>query len=134
MKDSEIEYWFTTPSGAHIPVRNGQTKEQAIEELKGKQDRISQAERIYNDDLPSAPPNIKLSKQEYGALRAEVMRKNVAQRGKVKPINFAFTANNFYVYTTKGDDDYKPIAKFDIELEREEIKEAISLINGETKR
>ena len=34
---------------------------------------------------------INLSKQEYGVLRQEVMRKNSAQKGKVKPNNFAFT-------------------------------------------
>lgn len=63
MKESEIEYWFTTTNGAHIPVRKGQTKDQAIAEFKRKQETISEAERIYNDDLPSAPPNITLSKQ-----------------------------------------------------------------------
>lgn len=64
-----------------------------------------------------------LSKQEYGVLRQEVMRKNSAQKGKVKSTNFAYTSNYFYVYNTKGNDDFNPIVQFDIEKDRELIND-----------
>ncbi len=80
-----------------------------------------EAERIYNSDLLAAPPKITLSKQEYAVLRKEVMRKNSASNGKVKPMNFAFTANYFYIYSTSGEDSFIPIKQFNIERDREKI-------------
>lgn len=39
MNDKEIEYWITTDNGTHIPIKHGQTKEQAVSEfLKSKGD------------------------------------------------------------------------------------------------
>lgn len=73
---------------------------------------------------------ISLSKQEYGVLRQEVMRKNSAQKGKVKPNNFAFTSNYFYVYSTIGDDDFKPIVQLDIEKDRREINYWLTYFGG----
>ena len=64
---------------------------------------------------------IKLSRQEYSVLRSIAIRKNAAQKGKVIPIGSAFTSNYFYIYSTKGDDDFTPLKKFDIELDREAI-------------
>lgn len=59
MKDN-IEYWFSTESGAHIPVRKGQTKEEALNAfLQNKGDsrgysinelKKQQAKKIYNSD------------------------------------------------------------------------------------
>ena len=68
---------------------------------------------------------IELSPQEYGALRAEVMRKNIAQSGKVKPTNFAFTSNYFYIYSTTGDDSFTVVEQLDIETHHEKIKAII---------
>lgn len=31
LMSEEIEYWFSTANGAHIPVRKGQTKQQALD-------------------------------------------------------------------------------------------------------
>lgn len=77
------------------------------------------------DDLNNLPvgQKIRLSKREYGVLRQEVMRKNSAQKGKVKPTNFAYTSNYFYVYSTSGDDDFSPIVQLNIEKDREEINQ-----------
>ena len=37
--EDEIEYWITTEKGAHIPVKRGQTKEEALNEfLRAKGD------------------------------------------------------------------------------------------------
>ena len=30
LRESEIDYWFTTESGVHIPVRKGESKEEAL--------------------------------------------------------------------------------------------------------
>lgn len=70
---------------------------------------------------------ISLSKQEYGVLRQEVMRKNSAQKGKVKPDNFAFTSNNFYIYQTSGNDNFVIMKQYDIEKDRDKINEWLEL-------
>lgn len=63
-------------------------------------------------------------------LRAEVMRKNAAQRGKVKPINFAYTANYFYVYSTTGGDGFTPLEQLNIEIDGEKIDEYLKFFEG----
>lgn len=93
----------------------------SVDDLK-LQERL---EEVGNKELP-----VKLSKQEYSILRKEVMRKNAAQKGRVKPTNFAYTSNNFYVYLTKGDDDFKPLIKLDIE----DNSDLISLIESVVRR
>ena len=80
--------------------------------------KSEEAEKIYGSDTQ---PNFSLSKREYAVLRKEVMRKNVAQKGKVKQINGAFTSNNFYVYSTHGGDSFVPLKQFDIEKDRDKI-------------
>ena len=51
MKNEDIEYWFSTENGAHVPVRKGQTKEQALNEfLKDKDDaRGKSVEELKNE-------------------------------------------------------------------------------------
>lgn len=71
--------------------------------------------------------NPQLDRQEYAILRAEVIRKNAVQKDKVKPTNFAFTADYFYVYTTDGYDGFSPFVKLDIEVDGEKIDEYLSL-------
>lgn len=79
------------------------------------------------NNLPSVWQGVKLSKQEYGVLRQEVMRKNSAQKGKVKPNNFAFTSNNFYIYQTSGNDNFVIMKQYDIEKDRDKINEWLEL-------
>lgn len=86
-------------------------------------DKIISSAREEYEKAISSP---QLSKQEYGILRAEVMRKNAAQKGSVKPTDFAFTANYFYVYSTTGGDDFVPLVRLDIEKDGEEISQIIS--------
>ncbi len=90
--------------------------------------------RGYNsrNDLNYLPVGhkISLSKQEYGVLRQEVMRKNSAQKGKIKPTGCAFTSNYFYVYSTKGDDTFTPIKQLDIEKDREIIDDILKKYKG----
>lgn len=95
-----------------------------------RNDKIDEAERIYNSDLPSSPPKIILSKREYAVLRQEVMRKNAEQKGKLRPTNYAFTANNFYIYKTSGGDDFVPLARLDIENDRKKIDKYMELFGG----
>ena len=68
-----------------------------------------------------------LDRREYAILRAEVIRKNAAQKGKVKSTNFAFTADYFYVYTTDGYDGFSSFVQLDIEIDGEKIDEYLSL-------
>ncbi len=81
------------------------------------------------NDLNNLPKgNVsELSKKEYAVLRQEVMRKNSAQKGKVKPNNFAFTSNNFYVYKTSGNDSFVVIKQYDIEKDRDKINDWLEL-------
>lgn len=69
---------------------------------------------------------IVLPKEEYSALRKEVMRKNAEQKGRVRLTNYAFTANCFYVYSTTGDDDFKVLERYDIEFDRESINKRLT--------
>ena len=71
-----------------------------------------------------------ISKQEYAVLRSEVMRKNAAQKGKVQPVNFAYTSNYFYVYETTGDDDFEIIGQLDIENEKDIIDKYLKRFGG----
>ena len=79
-------------------------------------DEVERPRRVANSEVV-------LSKQEYATLRAEVMRKNAAQKGKVKPVGQAFTRDYFYIYTTKGDDDFTVLEQFDIETQGYLIEE-----------
>lgn len=80
----------------------------------------AEKERLRELGLDNKP---QLSKQEWAILRAEVMRKNAAQKGKAKPVNCAFTANYFYVYKTNGYDDFIVLKSFDIERDGDFIDE-----------
>lgn len=66
-----------------------------------------------------------LSKREYAVLRQEVIRKNAAQKGKVKPTNFAYTSDYFYVYSTQGDDDFSSVVQLNIEENRDIINKIL---------
>lgn len=111
---------------------------QFAEKDGGEEGKLAEAIKQYSDDpahdlaaagLPRGEKP-KLSKQEYATLRAEVMRKNATQRGKIKPVNHAFTADHFYVYSTKGDDDFTVMMQCDIERDREKIKSAIEALKN----
>ena len=82
----------------------------------------AEKERLHEIGIDDKP---QLSRQEYAVLRAEVMRKNAAQRGKVKPTNFAFTADYFYIYSTTGDDSFMVIVQLDIETKQDKIEEIL---------
>ena len=71
-------------------------------------DKVEKPRRVANSDIV-------LTKQEYATLRAEVIKKNAAQKGKVKPVGQAFTRDYFYTYTTKGDDDFTVTMQIRIE-------------------
>ena len=57
-----------------------------------------------------------ISKQEYAILSSEVMRKNALQGNKnVQKINSAYTSDFYYVFDTKGYNDFKVLAQVSIE-------------------
>ena len=57
-KDDDIEYWFSTKTGLHIPVKKGQTKEEAtrekLKEVKEKSQKTDtkKSEKEKNDSKP----------------------------------------------------------------------------------
>ncbi len=71
--------------------------------------------------------SIGISRQEYAILRKEVVRENAFNKGEIRPVDYAFTANNFYVYENYGDDSYKAIEKLKI-VGNEDL---IHIIQGE---
>ena len=86
-------------------------------------EKQKKAAKVYDSQFASGiKGNKSLSKAEYGSLRKEVMRKNSEQRGKVKPTNFAYTANCFYIYSTSGGDEFEVIQSFQIEGNEKLIK------------
>ncbi len=92
----------------------------------GDSDRKGYDSRSDINNLP-AKRKITLSKQEYGVLRKEVMRKNAAQKGKIKPENFAYTSNYFYIYSTNGEDSFIALKQYDIEKDRDLINDWLAL-------
>lgn len=72
---------------------------------------------------------LQLDRREYAILRAEVIRKNAAQKGKVKSTNFAFTTDYFYVYTTDGYDGFSPFVQLDIEKDSARIADIIGRLD-----
>ena len=119
-KNGEYGIWRTIKRVGKIFIHVGETGEQAVAR--------------YTREL-LAMPTKKLKKkaqttelitaQERKILRKEVLRKNVSQKGKVKPVNYAFTANYFYVYTTNGLDNFRVTKKYDIEKNHNTIKELL---------
>lgn len=127
-EEKDIKAWKTTENGKHYPILEGETPEQAVNRtFKTGGEKAFRQNTSYYDIIKSDKINAPiLSKQEYAVLRKEVMRKNAEQKGSVKPTNYAYTSNYFYVYSTSGDDHFTPLVQFDIEENREIINEILS--------
>ena len=84
---------------------------------------------INEEELFSKGP--KLSKKEREILREEVMKNNNLY-GKNKPIETAFTANNFYIYNNFGDGDFSVIRRIKIEGNEDLINYLSNIVQNET--
>lgn len=73
----------------------------------------------------------KLSKKEREILRKEVMKNNNLY-GKNKPIESAFTANNFYIYNNFGNDDFSVIRRIKIEGNEDLINDLYNEVQNGT--
>ena len=73
----------------------------------------------------------KLSKKEREILREEVMKNNNLY-GKNKPIETAFTANNFYIYNNFGNDDFSVIRRIKIEGNEDLINDLYNEVQNGT--
>lgn len=74
--------------------------------------------KYSNDD------EIVLSKKEYSILKSEVVKKNALQKNKnIKKVNCAYTRDYYYIYSTKGYDNFKPLLQLEIESNYELINE-----------
>lgn len=78
MNENEIEYWFSTENGAHIPVKKGQSKEEALAEFlkdKGNLQGYSIAELkklLMHTDGRVKSKVIHLPKKDYAGLCSAV--------------------------------------------------------------
>lgn len=127
MAENRIAYGLAKKYGIDT---TGMSPGEVWEALKKKGITPQNAYDSRSDVNDLAKAKIQLSKQEYAVLRAEVMRKNSAEKGKVKPTNFAFTSNYFYVYSTTGGDNFVPLKQFDIEKNREKINYWLERFGG----
>lgn len=69
----------------------------------------------------SGKKNIKISKEEYAILREQIMKQNNIYKRNSETIDYAFTAENFYVYENYENDKFKIVKKLNIEKNRELI-------------
>lgn len=67
----------------------------------------------------SGKKNIKISKEEYAILKEQIMKQNNIYKRNSEAIDYAFTAENFYVYENYGNDKFKVVKKLNIEKNRE---------------
>ena len=99
----------------------------------------SLAEQMRKDDVKVGEINEgelfskgpKLSKKEREILREEVMKNNNLY-GKNKPIETAFTANNFYIYNNFGNDDFSVIRRIKIEGNEDLINDLYNEVQNGT--
>lgn len=103
----------------------------AFEELEklAKQETEAQPiakseEKSYNESENKryAFKEVKISKQEYAVLRKAIFEKNANRNIEQNPVDYASTANKFYVYENYGEDNFKVIRQLDIENDSELIK------------
>ena len=122
MRDLHDENVIRTPKGA-ISVIDNIIK---VPEFAVIDDVIRHKDR---NTLFSKGP--KLSKKEREILREEVMKNNNLY-GKNKPIESAFTANNFYIYNNFGNDDFSVIRRIKIEGNEDLINYLSNIVQNET--
>ena len=76
-------------------------------------------------------PRYNITKQEFAVLREAVVKKNAEYKNKDVPsIDFAFTANNFYVYNNNGYDSFGVIDGLDIDTNKELIDYIMEVVKN----
>ena len=81
--------------------------------------------------LSDYTPEIKLSNQEYALVSKAVMAKNAGNTdNELKPIDFVFASDEFYVYENHSIGEFSVIGKYDAETEYEKIDTLRELINN----
>ncbi len=73
---------------------------------------------------------IKIPKDEYAVLKAEIMKRNNIFKNASTPIDCVYTANNFYIYENYGNDDFKVLKKYDIDKNRDIINSFVKELNN----
>ena len=110
----------------------------ALQALNGLEEKDIDVNHAYKKALNESKQTtekdkVKISRQEYAILRQAVIQKNVSQKGKVKPVNYAYTAENFYVYETRGYDNFSVLKQIEIEGNEELINIYLKFIDRSKK-
>ena len=101
--------WITV-KGNHIPVKDGQTKEQAVKEfLENKVEKQSKRDKIKKRNRKE----VKLPKAEYAKVMHELNTNLTNEQRQQKHIHKA-VGNYFYTVINNGFNNYKIIDKEDI--------------------
>ena len=102
--------WITV-KGNHIPVKDGQTKEQAVKEfLENKVEKQSKRDKIKKRDRKE----VKLPKAEYAKVMHELNTNLTKEQRRKKRIT-RFIDNYIYTIINNGFNDYKVISKDEID-------------------
>lgn len=127
MADKDVEYWFTTENGAHIPVKRGQSKEQALNEfLKGKGDA-----RGKSVDELKKEQSIKLEQPEYTVKKVEEPKNRTKYQEASESLKSDIKNGTISYNDIVSDERYKTIQNyanslpetyFDNSPEREEFR------------
>ena len=105
-------------------------KKLAEQETGEKSLEIDQ-EMVYNtNDVRYSLKEIKLSKSEYAVLRKTIFEKNATRNIEQHSVDYAFTANNFYVYENYGEDNFKIVKKLNIEKYYEKINQILEVFKS----
>ena len=81
--DDKIKYWFTTEKGVHVPVREGQSKEEALKERfsEPKFEKVGLLDGMgEHDELPEERGRLPKKKEERDEESGERRYKGVMQR------------------------------------------------------
>ena len=102
--DDKIKYWFTTEKGVHVPVREGQSKEEALKERfsEPKFEKVGLLDGMGEHDEPPEERGRSPKKKEE---RDEENKTNYFESGKpfyaIKERSNNTAANSYKGYRTK---------------------------------
>lgn len=86
--------------------KNGETQSDAYSHLPSDRIIVRRAERVVGDISP-------ITRADYSAIRSEVFRKQ-SQRGYSKKRDYAYSANNFYIFDNHDIGSFTITAKIPI--------------------
>ncbi|MBQ6694328.1 MAG: hypothetical protein IJN24_05605 [Bacteroidaceae bacterium] len=118
----------------NVQTRMGMSEEERRASLAKETEDVAREDQIFiYDNLGVSANEEYIPSDEYEVLRQAVMRNN-SLYAKNKPIETAFTANNFYIYNNYGDDNFSVVEVIPIEGNEDLIDNIIHSIEDGTNR